>query len=153
MPDLPDFTPEPDRFAPPDWLLSWRRGWAPQLPLPALEALADGIRRDDSRLVQKRTVGAAATDPPPTAPCVCGCAVTYALWQGMQPGASITEAGALFSDAWMRAIAGLRKHHCCAWLAALAFLKFFDDGERAMVFAALLPEVEAEIERRKGVAA
>jgi hypothetical protein len=74
------------------------------------------------------------------------CAVGYCGWQC---GNTVGEVEHYFADACYQADRRLGEPAACRW-----FLNWYDDEDRAVVFAELLREVDREISRRAaGVAA
>jgi hypothetical protein len=124
----------------------WRAGWrhvAPRLPTTGLRALADTLRAPDSDLCRSVTVLGPTVDCaiPDAAP-VQACAVAYALWK-----AQLLE----WCDSVERAFDVFLGAMPDAHLEDVStFLRWFDDQRRAAaeVFADLLPEVLAELDRR-----
>lgn len=124
------------------WREVWRDGLAPVLSTAGLEALRAALETDDARLIQGST-----TFPPPLAcirdwPVEAACAVGFCAWKG-DPLTRINEVEEAFcrslSDADQRLGETFTVRH---------FLNWFDETPRAEVFAALLPEVVRELERR-----
>jgi hypothetical protein len=124
----------------PTWMFVWRNGYAPCLSTPALVALRDALRDNDPRLIQGLTCSRGGTRGAWS--CRGGCAVGLAVWLGDGVGDPIdiecefgritVLAGQLLGDP----------------TAVRYFLGWFDEGDRAEVFAALLPEVERELASR-----
>jgi hypothetical protein len=127
------------------WRKVFHAGVAPRLSTPGLLALRDALRGDDPRLTQGST-----TTPPPLQcvmdwPCEGACLIGYAFWVGDRGGkATVGEVEELFARAC---------HGCDDALhepaAVRHVLNWFDETPRAAMIAALLPEVEAELARRR----
>lgn len=118
------------------WRHVFRAGFAPCLSAAALEALRDGLERDDPRLVQGRT-----TKPVPLAcvedwPCEACDAICFAGWQGdgLETVGQVEEH---FARCCFEAAQRLGEPAACRW-----FLNWFDDTPRDEVRRELLAEVE-----------
>ena len=129
------------------WRKAWRLGLAPQLPTPALAALAAGLADDDESLVQSATTlppdlpSAAAAD-------VCGaCALAYAGWKGLglQTVAQVSE---FFTKTCLEADAALGEPAACRH-----FLDWFDHTRRDRMRQQLLEEVRFTLSQRHSLAA
>lgn len=124
----------------PAWIQAWR-AFVPSLPARGLEALAQALRNDDSRLLQGAT-----TEPPPLEcvrawPVEGACAVTYTGWQdGLQ---TVEEAEEFFGRACMECDERLHVPAGCRF-----FLNWFDETDRDEMRRLLLPEVEAVLAER-----
>ena len=124
------------------WKLVWRQGFAPVLSTRALDALADGLRRDDPRLTQGST-----TTPPPLLcvqdwPCEAGCGVAYAGWLGEELS-TVGEVEEFFARACFDADQKLGEPAACRFL-----LTWFDDAPRDEMRRDLLEEVERALSER-----
>lgn len=124
------------------WRKVWREGFAPLLPTPGLEALAEALQRDDPRLIQGAT-----TTPAPLLcvqdwPVEASCAVTYCGWQG-EGRELVGEAEEFFASACFRADQALGEPAGCRW-----FLNWFDDAPRDEMRRELLPEVKRVLAMR-----
>ncbi len=122
------------------WQIAFRQGIAPLLPAAGLLALRDALRDDDPALIQGGSF--LPFDAPETV--VAACAMALPLWRDGCP--RVGDLDVRLADMMYtadRAMPG----------ATLAFVQFFDCGPRDVVWAALLPEVEAELVRRAVAAA
>ena len=123
------------------WRQTWERGFQPLIPTQGLVLLADLLRADDPRLIQRGT-----TQPPPLTCCAdwpveAACPVAAAL-SGLDLLVGLTEEA--FSVACWEADQVLGEPG-----AVRHFLNWWDQGDRQEVRQALLPVVEAELIRRK----
>lgn len=119
-----------------NWRLCWRRGVAPLLTRPQLEALRQALASNDTRLVQE-----SSTVPLPIRgrqdwPVEAACPLALCGWlgDGLETVAEVEEYFAQMCfkiDRLLDAPAG------CRW-----FLNFWDDTPRAEAIALLLPEVD-----------
>jgi hypothetical protein len=112
------------------WVESWRGLVAPRLSDAALEALRDGLWRDDGRIRQ----GLTALPASGPGPIQAGDPVVYALWQA---GEVHTPAGAVRRWAELMGDAG-------------AVVEFIDTTPREWVVNGLRYEVGLELAKRKG---
>jgi len=124
------------------WRKVWRDGVAPLLSVEALEALRDGLRSDDSRLVQGAT-----TQPPPLQcvqdwPVEAACALGYCGWQG-EGLVTVGEVEEYFARMCFEIDQRLNEPAGCRF-----FLNAFDDEPRQTFFPALLGEVELALTQR-----
>jgi hypothetical protein len=114
-----------------------------RLPTTGLRALADTLRAPNPDLCRSITVLGPTVDCaiPDAAP-IQACGVAYALWKGQL--LDCCDAVERAFDAFIEATPDRHVEE------ARAFLNWFDDPLRAgaEVFAELLPEVLAELERR-----
>ncbi len=118
------------------WRRVWREGFVPVLPTAGLEALRDGLSRDDDRLTQGST-----TTPPPLAcvqdyPCEGACGIGYAGWKG-DGLETVGDVERYFAVACFEADKLLSDPAACRW-----FLNWFDDTPRDEMRRELLAEVE-----------
>jgi len=125
------------------WRKVWREGFAPLLSVAELEALRDGLRSDDARLVQGST-----TTPPPLMcvqdwPVEAADALAYTGWQG-KGLATVGEAEEHFAKLCFEADQRLGEPAACRW-----FLNWYDDTPRTEMRKELLAEVELVLETRK----
>jgi len=139
------------------WRLTWRLGFAPGLSVAALEALRDGLKSDDKRLMQGCT-----TQPPPLMcvqdwPVECGCPLAYmgAMLSGgfadsdptgkqTNPNAAtVSTVEEFFASACFDADQRLGEPAACRW-----FLNWVDDTPRDEMRAELLAEVELALSGR-----
>jgi hypothetical protein len=128
------------------WRLIWRDGFAPGFSDNALQALADGLRRDDPRLTQGSTV-----TPPPLMrvqdwPVEAACCLAYAGWQG-EGLRTVGECQEYFARACFDADERLREPAACRW-----FLNWFDDTPRTEMRRELLAECELAMRGRLSLA-
>ena len=126
------------------WRKVWRDGLCPLLSDEALAALETALRSDDRRLIQGAT-----TQPPPLLcvqdwPCEAGCLVGYCGWVG-EGLETVGEVEEFFARMCFEMDTRLGEPAGCRWL-----LNWWDETPRAEAVAALLPEVELELRRRRG---
>lgn len=124
------------------WQEVWRNGFAPLLSTPGLEALAQAIREDDSRLVQGAT-----TTPPPLMcvqdwPCEAACLLGFCGWIG-DGLKTVGEVNEHFAKLCFDADQRLGEPAACRWL-----LNWFDDTPRDVMRRDLLGEVERTLQER-----
>jgi hypothetical protein len=118
------------------WQRCWRDGISPQLSVRALEALQQGLLRDDKRIIQ------GATSSPPPLQCVADWkpeaadAIGYALWIGDGYG-TVGELEEQFALVCMKASETLGDPTGCRW-----FLNWWDGAERQTARQQLLVEVD-----------
>ena len=125
------------------WQEVWQRGVAPLLPTKGLELLAKALADDDSRLLQGKTM-----IPPPL---ICtqdfsvdaACAIGFCGWQG-QNLETVAEVEEFFASVCFEVDQLLGEPAAIQW-----FINAYDEMPRAEMRAAFLPEVEAELARRK----
>jgi hypothetical protein len=118
------------------WRRVFREGIAPQLPLPALEALRKGLLKFDPRLRPGYTVeghGGAI---------FYACAIGYGGWKGLQLETA-DDVENFFTEVCVRANQILDDPGACG-----AFITWFDDNRREFVFPLLLSEVNRAIAQR-----
>ncbi len=125
---------------------SWRDAWhaaAPLLSTRALEALACALEIDDQRL------GQGYTTTPPALRCVedwpveSACLLAYCGWQGEE----LPTVGAVeeyFAQLCFKIDQHMEEPAGCRWL-----LNWFDETPREEMRRQLLPEVLAELQRRR----
>lgn len=127
------------------WRKVWREGFSPLVSTPGLAALQAALVDDDKRLLQGAT-----TSPPPLMcvqdwPVEAACAVTLTGWLG--DGLSLVgEAEEYFGRMCYECDQAVGEPAGCRW-----FLNFWDETPRKEAIALLLPEVEAELVRRRTV--
>ena len=124
------------------WRLTWRNGFVPVLPTAGLEALRDGLMRDDPRLTQGST-----TTPPPLQcvkdwPCEGACALGYCGWRGEDLN-TVGDVEEFFAKACFDADQRMGEPAACRW-----FLNWFDDTPRDEMRRELLAEVELALASR-----
>lgn len=124
------------------WRKVWREGFAPQLSIPALEALRRGLMNDDQRLLQGAT-----TTPPPLQyaqewPVEAACALGYCGWRG-EGLETVAEVEEFFARACFEADHLLGEPAACRW-----FLNWFDDTPRAEMRQLFLAEVNRTLAHR-----
>jgi hypothetical protein len=123
----------------------WREGFAPLLSLPALEALAAGLARNDPALIQGRTMLPEALMSNAEKPLTAADPVVYAMWKAGEIR-TVAEADEAFNrlcyeaDMKLGEPAAVRYH-----------LNWWDDEPRALVFRELYSEVTRTIAERKAV--
>lgn len=136
-------------------LRAWRNGFAPLLPTPGLERLAEALKNAPVReatgtpfgpLVQGVTVFPYASDfftsghGKPVEAC---CAVTFTGWQSHEW--TVKEASDYFANVCEQADKALGEGGC------RYFLNWFDDTPFEKVRAELGSEIERELRLRQGV--
>lgn len=128
------------------WRKVFREGFAPHLPLKGLVALERALRGDDPRILQRAT-----TKPPPLIavhdwPVEAADPIAFCLWQGADVPEAVTV-GQL-EEWWARgcfdAEQEIGEQAGSRW-----FTNWIDETPREEVFAALLPETQAELSRRR----
>jgi hypothetical protein len=117
------------------WRRVFREGIAPQLPLPALEALRTGLLKFDPRLRPGGTVQGPA-------PISYACAIGYSGWKGLHLK-SAADVVSFFTEICDRANRILGDPGACS-----AFITWFDNNRREFVFPLLLSEVNRAIAQR-----
>ena len=124
------------------WRKVWRDGLAPQLSTTGLQALEQGLRDDDPRLIQGAT-----TSPPPLQcvedwPVESCCVLGYCGWQGdgLQTVGEIEE---MFAQLCFEADQVLGEPAACRW-----FLNWYDEVSRDEMRQELLAEVELVLSER-----
>jgi hypothetical protein len=122
------------------WRRVFREGIAPQLPLPALEALRLGLLRNDPRLRPGSTVEEGWTAA--GIRIIQGCAIGYGGWKGVRLQ-SAQDVERFFSEVCSAANEALGDPAACGH-----FIGWFDNNRREIVFPALLSEVNRAIARR-----
>lgn len=122
------------------WRRAFREGIAPQLPLPALEALRLGLLRNDPRLRAGSTVEQGWTVA--GIRIIQGCAIGYGAWKGihLQTAHDVEQ---FFSEVCAAANETLDDP-----AASSHFISWFDHQRREIVFPALLAEVNRAIAYR-----
>ncbi len=120
----------------------WRKGVAPFLSTPGLEALAHALETDDARLLQGAT-----TSPPPLAcvadfPVEAACLIGFCGWQddGLKTVAEVEE---FFAKACFDVDTAIDEPAGCRHL-----LNWFDETPRDEMRADLLPEVRRTLNER-----
>lgn len=138
------------------WQRVWRDGFVPHLSKKQLEFLADGLRRDDRRLLQGGT-----TQPPPLMcvadwPCEAGCLLVYTGIEELggfsktpdtlprreekSSAATVGAAEKWFAELCWKADQTLGEPAACRWL-----LNWYDDTPREEMRRDLLAEVELAV--------
>jgi hypothetical protein len=125
------------------WRITWRRGVEPCLSVKALEALRDGLARDDPKLLQGAT-----TSPPPLSsvqdwPVEAACFIGYAVWHG-DGLSTVGDVECKFAEVCFECDKLLGEPAGVRW-----FLNWADDAVRADVLRELLPEVDLAIANRR----
>ena len=125
------------------WRRVFREGIAPQLPLPALEALRRGLLKNDPRLRPGSTVEIARTGH--GIQVIQVCAIGYSAWKGacLETDRAIEE---FFATVCARANETLGDPGACSY-----FISWFDNHRREVVFPLLLAEVNRAIAARTDV--
>lgn len=127
----------------PKWQLMFRSGFAPLLSTKALEALRDGLEKNDERLVQGITCVPPAIQGCKELPPQQACALAYAGWHGER----IQTVGAL--EEWFAEIC-LSAQERVKWeVKPSDFLSFFDDTPKELMSRYLLQEVNWELAMRR----
>jgi hypothetical protein len=128
------------------WREVWRNSLAPVLATAGLEALANALRIDDSRITQGST-----TTPPPLMcvqdfPVEAACCLGFCGWQG----GGLTTVGQVeefYARCCFEADQRLGEPAACRW-----FLNWFDDTPRDEMRRELLAEVELVLAERQAAA-
>lgn len=116
----------------------WRiafRAFVPSLPQEGLVALREAAQSNDPDLLQGQTTLPPAFSTCQDWPCEGGCAVSYAFWRGGL--VTVGEVEEAFAQACYEADVRLKEPAGCRH-----WLNRFDEGERTVVLAELLVEVE-----------
>lgn len=127
------------------WKSVWRKGFAPILSLPQLEALKRGLESNDPTLIQGAT-----TNPPPL-DCMgdwavkSACAVAFCGWE--KDKSTVNDLSVFFGRACYEADRLLGEPAACRW-----FFNYFDESPREVAFRDLLAEVNREIKLRESLA-
>lgn len=112
----------------------WRENWrefAPDLPVEGLQALADALKSNDSRLQPGNYFVA------PDGSCVvAACAIGYVLWRTHQQDNVLD----LMHRLKLQRLRGMKAHRFTEWF----------DSNSPGCHAELLPEVNRELARRHG---
>lgn len=121
------------------WRRVWRQGFVPKLSGKCLQALRDGLARDDCRIMQGAT-----SSPPPLEcvmdwPCEGACAIGYAGWHGKNLE-TVGEVEEFFAMMCFEADQLLGEPAACRH-----FLNWWDDTPRGTAVLALLAEVDLAI--------
>lgn len=124
------------------WTNVWRKGLAPLLSTPSLEALRLALVQDDARLIQGAT-----TTPPPLQcvqdwPVEAACALGYCGWQG-DGLETVAEVEEFFARMCFEIDQQLGEPAACRW-----FLNWFDDTPREQMRRELLVEVQRSLAER-----
>jgi hypothetical protein len=125
------------------WRIVFRKGLAPLLTVPQLEALREALRTDDPRLLQGCT-----TTPPPLQ-CVrdwlveAACLFGFCGVAGRWGEATVGEAEQAFAALCYAVDQAIGEPAAGRWL-----MNWYDETPRAEMIAALFPEVERELARR-----
>ena len=132
-----------------DYETAWERVWsvvAPKLPTRGLERLRQALAEDSDTLI-----GGATTDPPPLVmftdfPCRGACVAGYPFAFGGEAPLTVAQAEEKFA-ALAQEVDGE-----CGETGAMRYLtNWWDEGDRTRNRAALLPLVDAELQRREGL--
>ena len=121
------------------WRKVWRDGVQPLLSEEGLEALRQGLVRDDGRLLQGAT-----TSPPPLAcvqdwPVEAACVLGYCGWHG-DGLESVAEVEEFFARLCFQADQRLGEPAACRW-----FLNWYDETPREEMRRSLLAEVNRSL--------
>lgn len=129
------------------WRKVWREGVAPLLSAAALTALADGLERDDERIIQGRTVLAEwPAVSQRESPAAAACALGYCGWLGEELE-TVGEIEDFFGRLCGHIDDRLELEAGCRW-----FLNWFDETPREEMRRELRAEVRLELEQRGQVA-
>ncbi len=121
------------------WRRVWREGFAPILTTKQLEALKDGLLRDDARLIQ------GATSSPPPMQCVLdwecegACLIGYAGWQG-DGIPNVGDVEVFFANACFEADQRIGEPAACRYL-----MNFWDDSPRDEARRQMIEEINREL--------
>ena len=129
------------------WRKIWRDGLLPQISLSGLEALQQGLIRDDDRLLQGATTSPPALEALADCEVEAACAVCYCAWQG-DGRRTIGEVVREFDRVCQAADALLGEPAVCRW-----FLDWFDLTPRAELRRELRGEIERALAERRRAAA
>lgn len=125
------------------WRKTWRVGFAPQLSVKQLSALAHALATDDPRLIQ----GATSTPPPLDGvqdwPVEAACAIGFCGWQG-DGLTTVGKVDQFLAGCCYAAAVLMGEPAACRW-----FLNWFDETPRDEMRRLLLPEVRRELRRRR----
>lgn len=124
------------------WRKVFKEGFAPGLSTRALSVLAEGLSKDDSRLLQGAT-----TSPPPLEcvslwPVEAACPIGFCGWKG-EGLETVAEVEEFFAAQCFDADQRLGEPAACRW-----FLNWFDDTPRGESFPELLNEVNRVLAER-----
>jgi hypothetical protein len=129
------------------WQQVWRRGFAPRLSTPGLEALERALLDDDGRLVQGITTSPPALETLGDWAVEAACALTYCGWQGDGLD-TVSKAIRFFERTCREADRALGESAACR-----RFLHWFDETPRAEMRRQLLAEVQRALGERRAAAA
>lgn len=124
------------------WRYVWRNATSKVMSKRALEALRDGLKANDPRLIQGAT-----TCPPPLMcvqdwPCEGACPLGYSGWQGEDKN-KVGDVEEYFAKMCFDSDEILGYPAACRFL-----LNWFDDTPRDEMIRELLPEVEIALQEK-----
>lgn len=129
------------------WRKVWREGLVPQLTQPGLEALRQGLLRDDPLLVQGVTISPPAIDVFADAEVEAACALGYCNWKG-DDRCVVSDLSGDFERMCTTADETLGEPGICRF-----FLNWFDETPRSEMRRLLLAEVNLALHQRSASAA
>lgn len=129
------------------WRNVWRNGLAPQLTPMGLEALRQGLLRDDGNLAQGITTSPPCLDVFAEAPIEAACALGYCGWKG-EGQDTVAALTAYYENLCTTADTLLGEPGICRF-----FLNWFDETPRGEMRKQLLAEVGRELMQRAASAA
>lgn len=129
------------------WRKVWREGLIPQMTQPGLEALRQGLLRDDPRLVQGVTLSPPAVDVFADAEIEAACALGYCAWKG-EDRSTVSDLSDFFEKLCVEADERLGEPGLCRF-----FLNWFDETPRHEMRRLLLAEVNRGLNHAAATAA
>lgn len=121
------------------WRKVWREGLAPQLTQPGLEALRQGLLRDDHCLAQGITTSPPSLDVFAEAEIEAACALGYCGWKGENQG-TVAALTSYYERLCTAADEMLGEPGLCRF-----FLNWFDETPRGEMRRLLLAEVNRSL--------
>ncbi len=125
------------------WRLTWREGFAPNLPTKGLRGLLKALEADDPRLAQGST-----TTPPPLMcvqdwPAEGADALAFVGWAEQDMEASVGKLEEFFARVCFQADQTMGEPAACRW-----FLCWYDDTPRPEMRRELIDEVRRTLAER-----
>jgi hypothetical protein len=124
------------------WQKVWREGFAPQMTVVGLRALAVALEEDDPALIQGRTARPPVGDHGPDLPIDGACGVAFPIWKG-DDLATVLKVERRFNDMCYRVKKELGRP-----TAVGEFLEWFDQSPRSEMRTELLAEVRLTLDGR-----